>query len=106
MIAALTNHLWQSTAFALAVALLVTLFRSNRAQVRFSLWFSASIKFLVPFAMLMYSNSRISEAKETLRAEMALGFERISNKVDHLAGEVATLKELMSIHMREHHDLK
>jgi hypothetical protein len=37
---------------------------------------------------------------------MELGFERISNKVDHLAGEVATLKELMSTHMREHHNLK
>jgi hypothetical protein len=39
---------------------------------------------------------------ETLRAEMALGFERVSNKIDHLAGEVATLKELLSAHMREH----
>lgn len=65
-----------------------------------------SISLAVPFAMLMYSNSRISEPKQTLRAELQLGFERISNKLDHLAGEVATLKELMSTHMREHHNLK
>lgn len=62
MIAALINHLWQSTGFALAVALLTMLFRSNRAQVRFSLWLSASIKFLVPFALLMSLGSRVGSA--------------------------------------------
>jgi RND family efflux transporter MFP subunit len=62
MIAALTNHLWQSTAFALAVALLATLYRSNGAQIRFSLWLTASIKFLVPFAMLMSLGSQVGSA--------------------------------------------
>jgi hypothetical protein len=42
------------------------------------------------------------EAKETLCAETALGFERMSNKLDHLAGEVATFKEMLSAHLREH----
>jgi hypothetical protein len=63
--------------------------------------------------MLMYSNSRIPEAKETLHAKMgtlradtALGFERLSNKIDHLAGEVATLKDLLSTHLREHHGIR
>jgi len=59
-----------------------------------------AIAIVFPLSMLIYSNSRISEAKETLRAEMALGFERLSNKIDHLAGEVATLKELLSSHLR------
>jgi len=72
---------------------------------------------IVPLSLLIYSNCRIADAKETsnsriadakgtLRAEMALGFERVLNKVDHLAGELATLKELMSAHMREHHNIK
>jgi hypothetical protein len=83
-----------------------------------------AIAIIVPLSLLLYSNSRITDTKETLRAEigetkqtlrgemqtlrgeMQLGFERISNKVDHLAGAVATLKELMSTHMREHHNLK
>jgi hypothetical protein len=65
-----------------------------------------AIAIIFPLSMLIYSNSRITEAKETLRAEMALGFERVSNKIDHLAGEVATLKELLSAHMREHHNVK
>ena len=63
--------------------------------------------------MRRYSNSRITDAKETLRAEMGtlradmkLDFERLSNKIDHLAEEVATLKELLSTHLREHHGVK
>jgi hypothetical protein len=60
----------------------------------------------VPLALLIYSNSRVSDAKETLRAEMALGFERLSNKVDHLAEEIATLKELLETHLRAHHGIK
>jgi hypothetical protein len=34
MIRELTNHLWQSTLFALAAALLTLAFRVNRAHVR------------------------------------------------------------------------
>jgi bla regulator protein BlaR1 len=47
------NHLWQSTIFAVAVALLTLLFRNNRAQVRYWLWLSASLKFLAPFVLLI-----------------------------------------------------
>ena len=65
-----------------------------------------AIAIVFPVSMLIYSNSRITDVKETLRAEMALGFERLSNKIDHLAGEVATLKELLSTHLREHHGVK
>jgi len=46
------NHLWQSTLFAAAVGLLTIAFRRNRAAVRYALWLSASVKFLVPFALL------------------------------------------------------
>lgn len=64
------------------------------------------VSLAIPFAMLIYSNSRVSEAKETPRAETALGFERLGNKIDHLAGEVATLKEMFEAHLREHHGIK
>jgi len=52
-IQSLANHLWQSTLFAAVAGLLTLALRKNRAQVRYWLWFSASIKFLVPFALLM-----------------------------------------------------
>jgi len=53
MTQALIAHLWQSTLFALAAALMTAAFRGNRAQVRYWLWLSASLKFLVPFALLL-----------------------------------------------------
>jgi len=51
MIDALLDHLWQSTLFAAVIGLLVPLFRSNSAAVRFWLWFAASVKFLIPLSI-------------------------------------------------------
>ena len=53
MIEALIDHLWQSTVFLLAAALLTLLFRRNRADIRFHIWLAASVKFLVPFPLLV-----------------------------------------------------
>ncbi len=50
---ALGNHLWQSTLFAAAAALLALALRKNRAQTRYALWLIASLKFLVPFSLLI-----------------------------------------------------
>jgi bla regulator protein BlaR1 len=50
---ALANHLWQSTLFAAAAALLTLMLRRNRAQTRYVLWLAASLKFLIPFALLV-----------------------------------------------------
>ena len=51
MTPAVLDHLWQSTLFALLVALL-TAFRKAPAGVRYGLWFATSAKFLVPFVAL------------------------------------------------------
>jgi bla regulator protein BlaR1 len=57
---ALINHLWQSTAVALLGWMLTVALRSNSARVRYAIWLSASIKFLVPFQLLTYVGSRWS----------------------------------------------
>jgi uncharacterized protein (TIGR03435 family) len=62
MIGEITNHVWQSTVFAAAVALLVSTFRKNRAEVRYWLWLSASLKFLVPFSLLVDVGIRLWDA--------------------------------------------
>src|ERR1700719_1115704 len=62
MIGEWTNHLWQSTLFAVVAGLLTVAFRKNGAQVRHWLWFSASFKFLVPFAVLMTLGSHLQWA--------------------------------------------
>src|SRR5271169_4624536 len=52
-LAPVANHLWQSTLCAAAVGLLTLAFRQNRAAVRYGLWLAASVKFLVPFSLLV-----------------------------------------------------
>jgi bla regulator protein blaR1 len=68
MTQALAGHLWQSTFFALAAGLTTAAFRGNRAQVRYWLWLSASLKFLVPFALLLnlgsYLETRMPAARQ------------------------------------------
>ena len=49
----LANHLWQSTLFAAVAGLLTLSLRKNRAQTRYWLWLAASVKFLVPFSLLV-----------------------------------------------------
>jgi bla regulator protein blaR1 len=47
------NHLWQSTIFAAAAAVLTLALRKNAARTRYWLWLAASAKFLVPFSLLV-----------------------------------------------------
>jgi bla regulator protein BlaR1 len=50
---AVANHLWQSTVFAAMVGLVTLLLRKHQARIRFLLWLAASMKFLVPFSLLI-----------------------------------------------------
>ncbi len=52
-------HLWQSTLFAAVMALLTLLFRNNPARVRHWLWLAASLKFLIPFSLLVGVGSQV-----------------------------------------------
>jgi len=73
MISALTNHLFQSTLFAIAAGLLTLAFRKNQAKVRYWLWLSASLKFLIPFSLLIGIGNRIewTPAAQKLATEVA-----------------------------------
>ncbi len=59
MISALANHLWQSTLFACVVGLATLALRRNSASVRHGLWVAASLKFLIPFSLLVGLGSRM-----------------------------------------------
>ncbi len=50
---ALGNHLWQSTLFAAAAGSLTLTLRTNHARARYWLWLAASLKFLIPFSLLV-----------------------------------------------------
>src|ERR1700692_2532641 len=56
--ATLITHLWQSTAVVLVAWLLTLSLRPNPARVRYAIWMIASIKFLVPFALLTSLGAR------------------------------------------------
>ena len=47
------DHLWQSTLFTGLIGLLTLAFRTNGAHIRFFLWLTASLKFLVPFSLIV-----------------------------------------------------
>jgi bla regulator protein BlaR1 len=53
MISGLLAHVWQSTLCAGAAWLLTLALRRNQAQIRYWIWFLASVKFLVPFSLLV-----------------------------------------------------
>jgi bla regulator protein BlaR1 len=55
----LLNHLWQSSIFALGIAALCLALRKNAARSRYWLWLAASLKFLVPFSLLVSLGQRI-----------------------------------------------
>ena len=53
LLAALADHLWQSTWVAAGAALLVWIFRRHRASVRAAIWLAATLKFVIPLAALV-----------------------------------------------------
>ena len=59
MIAALIDHLWQSTLFCVAAWLITLMLRANSAALRHWIWLLASAKFLVPFSLLFSIGSFI-----------------------------------------------
>jgi bla regulator protein BlaR1 len=51
--ALLADHLWQSTLFAVEAGAATLALRGNQARVRYGLWLAASMKFLIPFSLLV-----------------------------------------------------
>lgn len=49
----LADHLWQSTLFVAVAGLLTLTLRQNRAKTRYFVWLTSSVKFLVPFSLLV-----------------------------------------------------
>ncbi len=69
---AMGNHLWQSTLCLVIAGLLTLLLRKNHARVRYGLWLAASVKFLIPFSLLIVIGSHL--AKPRLVGPTELGF--------------------------------
>jgi bla regulator protein blaR1 len=61
----LANHLWQSTIFAAAIALITFALRRNSARIRYWLWLAASVKFLIPVSPLVSLGGRVVMPPDT-----------------------------------------
>jgi len=77
--ALLGDHLWQSTIFAAVAMLLSLVLRKNRAQLRYWIWLAASVKFLVPFSLLVSIGGRLDWRTEAVvPPATSLAIEQIS----------------------------
>jgi bla regulator protein blaR1 len=80
---ALANHLWQSTVLIIAAWLLTFAMRKNQAHSRYWIWLVASLKFLVPFSLLV-TTGRYIGARITIpisQPELSFLMERIARPV-------------------------
>jgi bla regulator protein blaR1 len=85
MMNAFVSHIWQSTLFAGMAALLTLAFRPTRAQVRYWIWLSASLKFVIPFALFTTLGSHIHIWAPSAVREIARD-PAVSYTVTHFSG--------------------
>jgi uncharacterized protein (TIGR03435 family) len=74
------DHLWQSTLFAGAVALLTLALRTNGARVRHWLWLIASCKFLIPLSLLIALGGHLAwrTTPQQAQASLSIAMEEVS----------------------------
>ena len=69
---ALGNHLWQSTLFAALAGMMALALRKNQARVRYRLWLAASVKFLIPFSLLISLGGHLARPLNSVSAQNGL----------------------------------
>src|SRR6478735_3326834 len=97
---ALLDHLWQSSLFALAVGLLTLAFRNNAARIRFWLWFAASLKFLLPFALLAMLGEKLAPAP-VLPSLIPHGIRELAPAAEKFSAPVQALASRPAPHLAE-----
>lgn len=93
---ALGNHLWQSTLFAIVAGLLTLLLRKNQARVRYWLWLAASVKFLVPFSLLIGIGNHLAWSRGFAGTKAGLYFAMEEVSQPFTQGTVATISPATS----------
>src|SRR5271170_5557733 len=65
----LLAHLWQSTLCVFVAWLLTLALKNNRASVRYWVWLTASLKFLIPFSLLVSAGSELGSRTLSAREQ-------------------------------------
>jgi TonB family protein len=99
ILTALGNHLWQSTLFAAMAGVLALILRKDHARVRYWVWLAASIKFLIPFSLLVAIGRRLAWSPGSPVANNRLHFavEVISGVTPVVPGLVHLLPALVAL---------
>src|SRR5579864_1294560 len=94
---AVGNHLWQSTLFAIVAGLLTLMLRKNQARTRYWIWMAASLKFLIPFSLLVGIGSHVigsdlgwSRAAGQSKAEFYFAMDELSQPFTQPVAHVAS----------------
>jgi bla regulator protein blaR1 len=61
----LADHIWQSSLFAVMAGLLTLLLSKNRASTRYAIWLFASLKFVIPFSLLIVMGSHFQSVRSS-----------------------------------------
>lgn len=97
MVAFLLTHLWQSTLVLLAAWALAHACRHNAATVRYWIWFAASVKFLVPLALLQQLGASVGRSlPEPLPVDPALVESATTLFVPSMPRSLVTPHDLLS----------
>ncbi len=92
---ALGNHLWQSTLFAAAAGLLTFVLRKNHARARYWLWLAASVKFLIPFSLLVSFGTYLAwpHASPAATGGLYVAMEQISQPFSNAALTMPAIRQ-------------
>jgi uncharacterized protein (TIGR03435 family) len=102
MIPSLINHIWQSMLFAVVAGLLTFVFRKNRAQVRYWLWLSSSLKFFVPFSLLIGLASHLQWAPSAREVATQITTPEVSTRIVQISQPFPAAIPLMSPEQASH----
>ena len=82
----LANHLWQSTVVAAVACTLATALRKHQARTRYWIWLIASMKFLLPFSLLIAIGNSLASVKPAAMAQPALSsvIERVTQPFPYI----------------------
>src|ERR1700751_729974 len=90
----LGNHLWQSPLAAAAAALLTLALLKHHARARYWIWLAASIKFLVPFSLLVAIGSHLAWQRhpaETAKPALYFAIEEVSQPFTQAAARAPSV---------------
>ncbi len=96
--APIADHIRQSTLFALAAACFTLALRKDPARFRFTIWFAASFKFLLPFALLVHLGQELgtrTTPPHTLITVLETAGQPFGRSVPPLVPRVAWREELV-----------